>query len=374
MVVIFNFVIDTMAAATASPKRATTGRRVLRPLRRVGRLVSSRSSSRGAAVAPSDDDNYGAIAAQQQLDAAITSPSSLRSVNSIQDSSQRRRTSMSHDSSQQQPLEYDWAVCSVEKVLRQALLLLGAYLLGVSKPEWAVYARRLLEWCGIAWITCIVILILSLLRTKTASLPVADETMPLLPQQKELQRQASLEDVEAQDQQQQPLVLEEKTLPSPSTFTQPHPALERFYMIDRFSNERIIANSPTLHVLENDLFTGTMIAMIRTPDVDDPNAPTGSPYNTTVSDYFRDKQRRFEYQYQVKLKKNPQGRIFFACEVDESIKLGMVQRAFVGAAMAFMKKMNSAFHFSLTGGKEDEDAIMKRYILDFPSRLVLIDS
>lgn len=341
----------------ASPKRNTKGGRVLRPFRRVSRLVTARS--RGTAIAPDD---------------AVLSLPSGENGSTNMPNSQRRHSDYSTHSSIQSIREEsynhtDWAALHVERVLRQALLLLAAYLVGVYKPEWLVYARRLLEWCGIAWITCLVILLLSFMKPHVASM---EETIPLLQQQQQQERveqqqqqQRGIVAVENEDVEAPPPLLEEtKLLPS----TQPHPALERFYMIDKFTNERIIANSPTLHKMDNPLFSGTMIAMIRTPNVDDPTAPTGTPYNEQVSQYFADKQRRFEYQYQVKLKKLPEGRIFFACEVDESIKLGMVQRAFTGAAMAFMKKMNSAFHFSLTGGNKDNatDGKYEKVHVGFP--------
>jgi hypothetical protein len=254
--------------------------------------------------------------------------------------------------------ERDWAVWNVERVLRQALLVLVAYLVGVSKPEWSLYAQRLLEWFGVAWITCAVILLVSLVHRAILArheVPrVVEESVPLL-RQDELAVGSSWP--QERDIEQVPIMHLDRRMPLAA-----HPSLERFYFIDKFTMERILPNSGTIHVLDNHLLSGTMVAMIRTANVDDPEAPMGNSYNTKVSNYLRDKQRRFEYQYQVKLKRKPEGRIFFACEVDEPVRLGMVQRAFVGAAMAFMKKMNSSFHFCLNGGYEEDGRYEKAHV------------
>jgi hypothetical protein len=73
---------------------------------------------------------------------------------------------------------------------------------------------------------------------------------------------------------------------------------------------------------------------------------------------LRDKQRRFEFQFQIRLKKIPTGRVYFSCELSEPVKMGIIQRAFVGAAMAFIKTTNNNFHYSLQGhsehGKEEK--------------------
>jgi Protein of unknown function, DUF547/Protein of unknown function (DUF1769) len=50
----------------------------------------------------------------------------------------------------------------------------------------------------------------------------------------------------------------------------------------------------------------------------------------------------------------PEGRVFFACEVEEPVKMGMLQRAFVGAAMSFIKRMsNNSIAYSITGSEEE---------------------
>ncbi len=330
------------------------GKRVLRPLRRVGRLVGGRS--RGAPVSDvNQHGSYGSIRhSNRDLQSDGTAVDDDGSINISPRRQQRVNEHTFSMTSNEQTTSR--VVTSVEKALRHFLVLLVAYVVGVRHPEFMSLARRLLEWFGIAWITCLVILILSYIQqpSSTDAHEQDETTLPLLQEQEGL---AVVQDVEAP----QVVVVEEKHISK-----QEHSSLEKFYVIDRFTDTRIIPNSSKLHTLENPLFTGTMLAMIRTPNVDDPTLPSGTACNETVSSYFRDKQRRFEFQFQVSLKKRPDGAIYFACEVDDSIKLGMVQRAFVYSAMAFCKKMNNSFHYSLSGGKEEEDGKYEKVHIGFP--------
>lgn len=153
----------------------------------------------------------------------------------------------------------------------------------------------------------------------------------------------------------------------PEVFTNTHPALDPFYCINKTNGARVAVNSSEPHVLDNDWFKGHMILMIRTPDVDDPSKPKGNTDNEVVKNYMKEKLRRFEFQYQIKLKKVPEGqKIYFAGELDEAVKMGMIQRAFVGAAMAFMKKTNGSFQYSMTGSKEDPDGRWEKPHMSFP--------
>ena len=141
-----------------------------------------------------------------------------------------------------------------------------------------------------------------------------------------------------------------------------HPSLKPLHIIDAMAGpRRANLNNPMhLHVMDTEYFSGHMMILIRTPDVDDHHAASSFssttttttalyPENITAANYLRGKMRRFEFQFQGKLKKTPTGRTYFACELDQPIKLGMIQRAFVGAAMAFVKSSNPYFHYSITG-------------------------
>lgn len=129
----------------------------------------------------------------------------------------------------------------------------------------------------------------------------------------------------------------------------PHPALEKFYVIDTLKNRRGIPNSLEPFEIENDFFIGKGMLMLRTPDVDDASAPRGTPENSSVVEFFNDKQRRWELQFQVKFKKVPDGKLFFGCDLEEPVNLGIMQMAFVSAAMAFVKQRSNNFHYRLGG-------------------------
>ena len=132
--------------------------------------------------------------------------------------------------------------------------------------------------------------------------------------------------------------------------TNVHPALDPYFVIDTTCGRRVLPNIPGYAFpLETDYFKGQMMILIRTPNVDDITQPVGKPDNVYATNYLANKQRRFEFQFQLKLKKVPTGRVYFACELQKSVKMGMIQRAFVSAAMAFVKSTNSSFHYNITG-------------------------
>ena len=304
-------------------------------------------------------------------------------------------------------------VRTIESALRYVLVVLGAYMLGVARPDLAPFVSKAVELGGAAWVTCAVILALAFFRgqrermqvgatiirssvgmepmpgTETYVLMKPSEgrhSRPPIPSSTDTNLRNDLSD-SARPNEMTPLLnnssYEEyaETSPSPtrrSVLTEaevsqrhagelasraemPHPELEALHLVDCASSRRIVPNFEAV-VLDNDLFHGKLLAMIRTSDADtdpdsSPQKASFGPTQQAVSDYLRPKQRRFEFQFQIKFKKIPSGPLFLACEVDEPIKMGMVQRAFVGACLNFVRKMNSGFHSCLTGqdGVSPED-------------------
>lgn len=146
-----------------------------------------------------------------------------------------------------------------------------------------------------------------------------------------------------------------------------HPELDPYFVIDTTAGARVFPNAThNLFPLDTDYFIGHMLVLIRTPDTDDDQAVKGSLENEKTVKYFRNKQRRFEFQFQVRLKKVPKGRVYFACELTETLKMGLIQRAFVSAAMAFVKTTNANFHYSLTGMPETPDGRWESPHMAFP--------
>ena len=249
-------------------------------------------------------------------------------------------------------------VTTLERFLRHLVVILIAYCCGVWFPTSLPYVMRAIEYLSVAWITCIVLIVMTFIKGGGTDEQTYGELLPLLQQQQQQtnNNQAAIlldeqDNVESDDEDD----IEAQSSLLNSRFEQPHPALEIFYMIDTATGQRCIPNSTKEpFVLENDLFSGRMVTLIRTPDVNDKTAPQGTLENSEhFVPYFSKKARRFEFQWQIRLKHKPQGKVYFACELEESVKMGMLQRAFVGAAMAFVKKMSTGFAYSIVGSDEE---------------------
>ena len=276
-----------------------------------------------------------------------------------------------------------WIVARIEGHLRYTCLIMAAYLFGAAySKDYVLITKKLLEYASVAWITSVMILVLGNYQQKTAAATTTmaaaaqqqqiqrrvtetletttttarertataasteDETIPLLPRP-ESHDGSILMDLEAPDE---PFELKRSLQLMQATM--PHPALEDVFVVDCKTMQRVVPNKPTMHPLETDYFTGTMMFMMRTPDCDDPTAISTLETKAT-SNYLRDKKRRFEFQFQICLKKIPTGRVYFSLELAKAVKMGIIQRAFVGAAMAFVRTTNNNYHYSLQGSTEN---------------------
>jgi hypothetical protein len=119
---------------------------------------------------------------------------------------------------------------------------------------------------------------------------------------------------------------------------------------------RIIPNSKSFP-LDNECFSGQVFLMIRTPDVDEKLSPKPSgQVPRDISTYFKDKKRRFEFQFRVNLKKVPTGPLFLGCEVEEPINVGRVAKGLSGVLLAMIRRINSGFHYSWGVDKTTDSA------------------
>jgi hypothetical protein len=145
-----------------------------------------------------------------------------------------------------------------------------------------------------------------------------------------------------------------------------HPSLVSLYIKDVDANNDIPANSEPIRI-SNEWFDMDFIVMLRTPNVDDEKAQKGTAWNQKVASYFKPKQRRFEFQYQVKLKKKPHNKeLFYAIQWEEPVKMGIIQRTFIAAILAFLKRTRPTVHYSTTGTEPTEDgAFEKPHLANF---------
>ena len=110
--------------------------------------------------------------------------------------------------------------------------------------------------------------------------------------------------------------------------------------------------------IDTELFSGEMLLMFRTSQVDDNDNNDQYPNTNNnnidpTANYFKGKQRRFEWQWQIKLKKIPTGDVYVGCELDEPPAMGMIQRALVNAALKFVKKMNPGFGYYFSSSENN---------------------
>lgn len=127
-----------------------------------------------------------------------------------------------------------------------------------------------------------------------------------------------------------------------------HPALKTMCVVDCDNNTRIVPNGEPA-TLSNACFEGKVMLLVRTPDVDNPNDPaleSMAECPKRVSNMFKDKKRRFEFQFQVRLKRVPQGPLFLGCELENAIRVGVITKGLVNMLLAMVRRINPGFHYS----------------------------
>lgn len=125
-----------------------------------------------------------------------------------------------------------------------------------------------------------------------------------------------------------------------------HEDLQKLSIVDYDTLTEIIPNSRAFKI-DNECFSGEVMLLVRTPDVDDASepVPTGETPQR-ISKYMKGYKRRFEFQFQIKFKKAPTGPLFLGCEVEDTIKLSTWTRGLTGFLLAMIRRINSGFHYS----------------------------
>ena len=123
-----------------------------------------------------------------------------------------------------------------------------------------------------------------------------------------------------------------------NAFDGQHKALEKVSVVDVSTGMEIVPNSQPMK-LNNDCFTGSVMLLIRTPDVDDDKEvkPTGET-PLRVSEYMKQYKRRFEFQFQIKLKKLPTGPLFLGCEVENMVKMNRFTKGLATFLLAMIRR------------------------------------
>lgn len=252
----------------------------------------------------------------------------------------------------------------VERILREIVICCAIFIAGTVLTEHAPVAYHVLEVFLVAWATTLFIMFMERRRMIRVTAPPSATLMrnvgqttlgseriesmenptQMLSNKLQEEEQTSFRKKRSRheiDHDEPPSIKAPPALTVESTVStaskRQNQYLEPLYVMMVGRQERIIPNCTTYDI-DTDLFSGKMLLMFRTPDVDELTKT-----NDPVVNYFRGKQRRFEFQWQLRLKKIPSGDLFLGVEVDEPIQMGMIQRALANTALKFTKKMNQVY-------------------------------
>ena len=232
-------------------------------------------------------------------------------------------------------------VQTLERTIRQVVLYCIIFIAGAkSPPDIIPKIGKLLELSTVAWGTCLLIFGLGWLQSRKHN-----DNVLLIPRQSIIPLAvSSLSDAET------PVkvdlhssVGEDEDAAVLSSHQKQHSCFDNLYIM-LGPKQRVYPNIVATN-FDNELFHGRMLLMFRTPDVDE---GIMQPSENPMVSYFRGKQRRFEFQWQFKLKKIPEGDVFFSAELDEPIHFGVIQRALTNTALKFVKKMNQGFSYFIS--------------------------
>lgn len=134
------------------------------------------------------------------------------------------------------------------------------------------------------------------------------------------------------------------------------------------TGERLHPNGEPIDV-DNEIYSGKLLIMVRTCDADEKSEPTftgGTASNNRVSNYLRPKKRRFEIQLQIKFKKVLDSQIYLSIEYDQPVKLNLISRTSLAAAMKFCKMKNPTFCYALSGKENASEEEIQKGLYENP--------
>ena len=232
-------------------------------------------------------------------------------------------------------------VQTVEKTMRQVVLYCFVFIAGTkASPDIVPKVGKLLELSAVAWGTCLLIFGLGWMQSLRHKETVHHNRQSIVPPAIVTSTAATETPIEMELH--SSTIEDEETLVLSKQRKQHHYLDNLYIMLG--PKQRVYPNTVGVDI-ETDLFSGKMFLMIRTPDADE---VVMQPSENPIVTYFRGKQRRFEFQWQFKLKKIPQGDVFFCAELDEPVHFGVIQRALTNTALKFVKKMNQGFSYYIS--------------------------
>ena len=240
-------------------------------------------------------------------------------------------------------------VQTVEKTIRHVVLYCIVFIAGTKSSQGiASTVGKLLELSAVAWGTCLVIVVLGWIQSLRHKETVQHHHRQSV-MSPAISKSHSADDLQLAvvsrpvEMELDSSAREDEEGVVPSNQRKQRLYLENLYVM-LGPKQRVYPNRVAVDV-DTELFSGKMLLMLRTPEVDE---SVMQPSENPVVTYFRGKQRRFEFQWQFKMKKIPEGDVFFCAELHEPVQMGMIQRALTSTALKFVKKMNHGFSYYLS--------------------------